>query len=145
MIWGFGLGEFSLSWYWLNCWPSLWKFLFIAAEHLLGMYSVEVFRERDCLISSSFYFWQTTKIIDNISNCKAINNVLYIFFRIYDNSIGSVIVIVLTSSVVDCGFDPRSGKTKNYKIVMCCFSAKHAALRRKGKDWLVRNEDNVLV
>jgi hypothetical protein len=26
---------------------------------------------------------------------------------------------------------------------MCCFSAKHAALRRKSKDWLVRNQDNV--
>jgi hypothetical protein len=27
---------------------------------------------------------------------------------------------------------------------MCCFSAKHAALRRKSKDWLARNQDNVL-
>jgi hypothetical protein len=26
---------------------------------------------------------------------------------------------------------------------MCCFSAKHAALRRKSKDWLARNQDNV--
>jgi len=26
---------------------------------------------------------------------------------------------------------------------MFCFSAKHAALRRKSKDWLARNEDNV--
>jgi hypothetical protein len=26
---------------------------------------------------------------------------------------------------------------------MCCFSAKHEALRRKIKDWLVRNRDNV--
>jgi hypothetical protein len=26
---------------------------------------------------------------------------------------------------------------------MCCFSAKHAALRRKSKDWLTRNQDNV--
>jgi hypothetical protein len=26
---------------------------------------------------------------------------------------------------------------------MCCFSAKHAALRRKGKNWLARNQDNV--
>jgi hypothetical protein len=27
---------------------------------------------------------------------------------------------------------------KDYKIGICCFSAKHAALRRKSKDWLVR-------
>jgi hypothetical protein len=26
---------------------------------------------------------------------------------------------------------------------MCCFSAKHAALRRKYKDWLARNQNNV--
>jgi hypothetical protein len=26
---------------------------------------------------------------------------------------------------------------------MCCFSAKHAALRSKSKDWLARNRNNV--
>jgi hypothetical protein len=26
---------------------------------------------------------------------------------------------------------------------MCYFSSKHAALRRKSKDWLARNQDNV--
>ena len=34
---------------------------------------------------------------------------------------------VLASSVVDRGFEPRSGQTKDYKIGICCFSAKHAA------------------
>ena len=52
-------------------------------------------------------------------------------------------VSVLTSSVVDRGFKPRSGQTKDYKIGICCFSAKHAALRRKSKDWLTRNQNNV--
>jgi hypothetical protein len=52
-------------------------------------------------------------------------------------------VSVLASSVVDCGFEPWSGQTKDYKIGICCFSAKHAALRRKSKDWLARNQDNV--
>ena len=52
-------------------------------------------------------------------------------------------VSVLASSVVDCGFDPRSGQTKDFKIGICCFSAKHAALRRKSKDWLARNQNNV--
>jgi hypothetical protein len=37
-----------------------------------------------------------------------------------------------------CGFEPRSGQTKDYKIGICCFSAKHAALRRKSKDWMAR-------
>ena len=50
---------------------------------------------------------------------------------------------VLASSVVDRGFEPRSGHTKDYKIGICCFSAKHAALKRKSKDWLARNQNNV--
>ena len=52
-------------------------------------------------------------------------------------------VSVLVSSAVDRGFEPRSGQTKDYNIAICCFSAKHAALRRKSKDWLARNQDNV--
>ena len=30
-----------------------------------------------------------------------------------------------------------------YGLSICCVSAKHAALRRKSKDWLARNQDNV--
>ena len=52
-------------------------------------------------------------------------------------------VSVLASSAVDRGFEPWSGQTKDYTIGVCCFSAKHAALRRKIKDWLARNQDNV--
>jgi hypothetical protein len=52
-------------------------------------------------------------------------------------------VSVLTSSAVDRRFELWSGQTKDYKIGMCCFSAKHAALRRKSKDWLERNQANV--
>jgi hypothetical protein len=51
---------------------------------------------------------------------------------------------VLASSAVDCWFEPRSGQAKVYKNDLCCFSAKHAALMRKKKDWLTRNQDNVL-
>jgi hypothetical protein len=32
-----------------------------------------------------------------------------------------------------------------YKIRICCFSAKHAAIRIKSKYWLARNQDNVSV
>ena len=45
--------------------------------------------------------------------------------------------------LVDRGFKSRSVQTKNYKIGICCFSAKSTALRRKSKDWLDRNQDNV--
>ena len=37
----------------------------------------------------------------------------------------------------------RSCRTKDYKIGICCFSTKLAALRRESKDWLARNQDNV--
>ena len=59
------------------------------------------------------------------------------------NCIGGIMVSMLASSVVDHGFEPRSGHTKDYKIGICCFSTKHAALRRKSKDWLARNQNNV--
>jgi hypothetical protein len=52
-------------------------------------------------------------------------------------------VSVLVLSVVDRGFEPRSGQTKDNKIGICCFSTKHAALRSKSKDWLARNQNNV--
>ena len=32
---------------------------------------------------------------------------------------------------------------KDFKIGIYCFSVKHAALKRKSKDGLARNEDNV--
>ena len=54
-----------------------------------------------------------------------------------------IMVSVLASSAVDRGFESQSGPTKDFKIVFWCFSAKHATLRRKSKDWLARNQDNV--
>ena len=60
-----------------------------------------------------------------------------------DNRISGVMVSVLAWSVVDRGFEPWSGQAKDFKIGICCFSATHAALRRKSKDWLTRNENNV--
>ena len=59
------------------------------------------------------------------------------------NHIGGIMVSVLASNAVDRGFQPRSGQTKDYGIGIFCFSAKHAALRRKNKDWLARNQNNV--
>jgi hypothetical protein len=48
-------------------------------------------------------------------------------------------VRVLDLSVVD-----RSGQPKDYEIGMRCFSAKHAALRRKSKNWLARDQNKML-
>jgi hypothetical protein len=57
--------------------------------------------------------------------------------------IGGVIVSLLASSAVDHVFEHCSGQTKDYKIGICCFSTKHAALRSKNKDWLAQNQNNV--
>jgi hypothetical protein len=57
--------------------------------------------------------------------------------------IGSVIVSVLALSAVDRGFEYRSDQTKNYQLVCVAYNAKHAELRRKSKDCLARNQDNV--
>jgi hypothetical protein len=46
-------------------------------------------------------------------------------------------------SAIDRGFQHRLGQTKDNKIGICCFFAKHAALRRPCKDWLARNQNNV--
>jgi hypothetical protein len=51
-------------------------------------------------------------------------------------------VRVFASCAVDHEFKARSGQTKDYKNGICCFSTKHAVLRRKSKDWLARNQDN---
>jgi hypothetical protein len=59
------------------------------------------------------------------------------------NRIGGVIISVLASTVIDRGFESRSGHIKDYKIDICCFSAKHATLKRKSKDWLAWNQDNM--
>ena len=45
----------------------------------------------------------------------------------------------LASSVIDRGFESRSGEIKDYNIGICCFSTKQSALRRKRKDWLALN------
>ena len=37
-----------------------------------------------------------------------------------------VIVSVLSSTAVDRAFESRFGRTKDYKIGICCFSAKYA-------------------
>ena len=54
--------------------------------------------------------------------------------------VGGVMVSVFVSKALDRGFEPQSGQTKDYKICICCFSAKHAAVRRKSKTGWVGSE-----
>ena len=70
-----------------------------------------------------------------------------VFFIMFNdlNHIGGVVVSMLASIAVDRWFESRSCQTKDYKIGICCFSAKHAALRRRRNNngWLAWNHDNV--
>jgi len=52
-------------------------------------------------------------------------------------------VSLLAISVVDRAFESRSGQINDYDIGIWCLSAKHVVLRRKNKDWLARNQNNV--
>jgi hypothetical protein len=46
-------------------------------------------------------------------------------------------VSMLVSKAVDRKFEPRSDQIKDYKIGICCISAKHTALKSITKDgWL---------
>ena len=57
------------------------------------------------------------------------------------NRIYGVMASVLTSSIVDRVFEPWSVKTKDYKIWICCFSAKHEVLRSKIKNGVALNQN----
>ena len=69
-----------------------------------------------------------------------IHKLIYLY---KENHISVVMVIVLASSTEDSGFEARSGQTKDYKIGISCFSIKHAALKRRSKNWFAGNQDNV--
>jgi hypothetical protein len=53
-------------------------------------------------------------------------------------------VSVLVSSAEYRVFEACSGQFKDYLIGIFCFSANHASLRRKTKDWMAENKNNVL-
>ena len=82
--------------------------------------------------------------------CYILDNFVFIFLSpklwgtstLY-NCISGIMDSMLALSAVDCVFKHRSGQTKDYKIGICFFSAKHATLRSKSKDWLVQNQNNV--
>jgi hypothetical protein len=56
----------------------------------------------------------------------------------------NICILLLTASVaVNRGFEPRPGQIKAITLVFVASSLKHTALRRKSKDWLAQNQNNV--
>ena len=60
-------------------------------------------------------------------------NKKYLFVQLFHlrlgNCISGVVGSMLTLNAEDRGFKLRSCQTKDYNIGICCFSAKHSALR----------------
>jgi hypothetical protein len=82
----------------------------------------------------------TRSVVLCVMFCRSLfAHLLFFFWSLKPSRCNGVMASVLASSAVDL----RSGQTKDYKIGICCFSAKHTAPRRKRKDWLARNQDNV--
>ena len=85
----------------------------------------------------------TTNKVGNIVFHDIISSVFHAYSFI-SNRIGGVMVSMFASSAVDrAGIETLTGQTKDYKISICCFSAKQVTVNRKSKDWLARNQDNV--
>jgi len=57
--------------------------------------------------------------------------------------IGGVIANVIALNMIGRGFESQSDQTKDYKIGICCFSAKHTTLRSNIKYYLTMNQENV--
>jgi hypothetical protein len=66
----------------------------------------------------------------------------HLYFTSHKNT-SAAKVIMLVSSAIGHVFEPWSGQIKDDKIGISCFSTNHAVLRRKSKNWLARNQDNV--
>jgi hypothetical protein len=99
-----------------------------------------VFR-RTCLSCGGLYLFRTFEKFKSFSLATTLGGVMVSVFA--SNRISSVMVNRLALSVVDRGFEPCLSQTKDYKIGICCISAKHAALKRKSKYWFALNQDNV--
>jgi hypothetical protein len=105
----------------------------------IGRFNICDFLKKNMSISYSYGNMKISKLSDYGSVlCR-----LAWQSQLKEDLIGGLMISVLSSSAVDHGFERRSGQTKDFKIGICCFSAKHAALRRMNKDWLARNQNNV--
>jgi hypothetical protein len=76
--------------------------------------------------------------IPNTLSCNFImlahwNNSLWVDMSLHSDTLSFLIVFGLS----------HTRQTEDYKIGICCFSTKNTALRRKSKDWLAYDKDNV--
>jgi hypothetical protein len=61
---------------------------------------------------------------------------LLTFLLILVKRIGGVMVSMLASGAVDCGFEPWSDQTKDYKIGICCLIMRSALYSTNILSWI---------
>ena len=71
-------------------------------------------------------------------SCIVVYNM--IFTQTVNHISGEIVGVLASSGVVVRRFKPWKGQTKDYNIGICCFSAKHAAKRRKSTEWSTQNQ-----
>ena len=113
--------------------------------HVVLGYIFSLHQKLSCV--SNLRFDQSGPYCGGLLYCLPLIFIILFYFHlliyITFNRICGIMVSVLASSVVNRGFEPRTFQTKDYKIGICCFSAKHAALKGKSKDCQARNQNNV--
>jgi hypothetical protein len=121
----------------LCCYDSWWSFTQQSSPLTLCCYdSWWSFTQQSSPLTLCCYDSCTTELNIQLAIMVGRHSVLPFCFRechllqVKYNGIG-VMVNVLASSAVGRVLDPPSDQTKDYNIGICCFSAKHAALRRK--------------
>ena len=118
------------TFYWSACTKSeKWTVIFVCYGYRFWYLILELFRQCGIVCFSLFHL---TFFFHSIS----INKYCFLFWW-YTNKAN-----------LSCWTWPhqwRNGQTKDSNIGICCFSAKYAALRRKSKHWLARNQDNVSI
>ena len=93
----------------------------------------------------SSLFFSGLRVSRSLVSCVVFCWSLYLLFLLNITASVALLLAWLPPVRVGRGFELRSGQAKDYKIGSCCFSTKPAALRRKTKDWLARNQNNVSV
>ena len=67
---------------------------------------------------------------------------LFVLHLYFIERFGGVMVSMLSSNVIDCGFKTWSGQNKDHKVGIHS-STYHAALKSTSKDGLACNQDNL--
>ena len=128
---------FSLWWY--PKWMLIFQNNINSYQYMVGYFKIILEKDkshRHHLCKMLLYiFHDKLKITFWLLHYKFLPTFLFmsVLTSYHLNLLCGVMVSVLTLSAIDRWFGSRSCQTKDYKIGICCFSAKHTPLRRIGK------------